>query len=123
MLGYAKDSGYFLINNGDQQAIIYQSSVNGNISTGWLLEVKEIIRVQYISRSLSVTILRDKNAEKLQRLHFSHLLIENKEQSDVGSLVNFAVKNLQAFQTRCYFQYGQNSFTTLVGSVEVLMSK
>ena len=69
MLGYAKDSGYFLINNGDQQAIIYQSSVTGNISRGELPEVKEIIRVQYISRSLSVTILKDKNAEKLQRLH------------------------------------------------------
>ena len=62
MLGYGKDSGYFLINNWDQQVIIYQNSVTGNILRGELPEVKEIIRVQYISRSLSVTILRDKGA-------------------------------------------------------------
>ena len=78
--------------------------------------------VQYISRSLSVTILRDKNAEKLQKSHFSHLLMQDKEQSDVGFLVNFNVRNLQAFKQVAIFSIQKNSFTTLVGSVEVLVS-
>ena len=48
--------------------------------------------------------------------------MENKEQSDVGFLVNFAVRNLQAFKQVAIFSIEKNSFTTSVGSVEVLLS-
>ena len=40
----------------------------------------------------------------------------------MGFLVNMAVKNLQAFKQDAIFSKDKNSFTTLVGSVEVSMS-
>ena len=68
---------FYSTNEFNKQTFV-KVSVTGNISREKFSGVKENLKHQYISRCLAVTILGDRNAEKLQKITFRHLLIEIK---------------------------------------------